>query len=156
MIHATRLQSQILCAHLTHQNAEALRHADETGWRVQALRETGRSSRAWLWTSASNDAVYFHIDPSRSAEAAEKLFAEALLHTVIVCDRYSACKRLARLLGGRVTLARCWSYMRRDFIDCAAGQTRLTAWCQRWIERIAAPMYSVVGTLNLNGIDVLR
>ena len=73
-------------------------------WRVQALREEGRSSRAWLWTSVSNDAVYFHIDPSRSAEAAHKLFAEAVLYTVIVCDRYSAYKRLARLLGGLVTL----------------------------------------------------
>ena len=73
---------------LAHQNEAALRHADETSWRVQALREEGRSSRAWLWTSVSNDAVYFHIDPSRSAEAAHKLFAEAVLYTVIVCGRY--------------------------------------------------------------------
>ena len=123
---------------LAHQNKAAVRHADETGWRVQALRETGRSSRAWLWTSVTTDAVYFHIDPSRSAEAAQKLFGETLLHGVIVCDRYSAYKRLARLLGGRVTLAWCWSHMRRDFIDCAAGQERLTEWCERWIERIAA------------------
>ena len=85
---------------LTHQNETALRHADETSWRVQELRAEHRSSRAWLWTSVSNDAVYFHIDPSRSAEAAHKLFAGALLCTVIVCDRYSAYKKLARLLGG--------------------------------------------------------
>ena len=123
---------------LAYQNKAEVRHADETGWRVQALRETDRSSRAWLWTSVTTDAVYFHIDPSRSAEAAEKLFGETLLHGVIVCDRYSAYKRLARLLGGRVTLAWCWSHMRRDFIDCAAGQERLTEWCERWIERIAA------------------
>ena len=37
-----------------------------------------------------------------------------------------------------VTLAWCWSHMRRDFIDCAAGHTRLTDWCRRWIERIAS------------------
>ena len=59
---------------LAHQNKATLRHADETTWRVQALREKGRSSRAWLWTSVSGDAVYFHIDPSRSAEVAMKLF----------------------------------------------------------------------------------
>ena len=123
---------------LAHQNEAALRHADETTWRVQALREEGRSSRAWLWTSVSNDAVYFHIDPSRSAEAAHKLFAEAVLDTVIVCDRYSAYKRLARLLGGLVTLAWCWSHQRRDFIECAAGQVSLTQWCGGWIERIAS------------------
>ena len=94
---------------LAHQNKSALRHADETTWRVQALRETGRSSRAWLWTSVSSDAVYFHIDPSRSAEAAEKLFAEALLHTVHrLRPLQRLLKKLARLLGGLVTLAWCW------------------------------------------------
>ena len=122
---------------LAHQNKAALRHADETGWRVQELRGEERSSRAWLWTSVSSDAVCFHIDPSRSAEAAHKLFGEALLGTVIVCDRYSAYKRLVRLLGGLVILAFCWSHVRRDFIDCAAGQVDLTDWCRGWIERIA-------------------
>ena len=28
--------------------------------------------------------------------------------------------------------------MRRDFVECAAGQVRLTDWCQGWIERIAS------------------
>ena len=123
---------------LAHQNRATVRHGDETTWRVQALREQGRSTRAWLWTSVSADAVYFHIDPSRSAGAAEKLFAAAVPHTVLVCDRYSAYKKLARLLGGVVTLAWCWSHLRRDFINCAAGHTWLTDWCQEWIERIAA------------------
>ena len=55
-----------------------------------------------------------------------------------MCDRYSAYKKLARLLGGLLTLAWCWSHQRRDFIDCAAGQVSLTQWCQEWIERIAS------------------
>ena len=131
-------EAAVAGAILAHQNQAALRHADETSWRVQELRGEDRSSRAWLWTSVSADALYFHIDPSRSAEAAHKLFAEALLYTVIVCDRYSAYKRLARLLGGLVTLAFCWAHMRRDFIECAAGQVSLTQWCQGWIERIAS------------------
>ena len=121
-----------------HQNATALRHADETTWRVQALRAEGRSARAWLWTSVGNNAVYFHIDPSRSAEAAERLFGELRTDTVIVCDRYSAYKKLARLLGGMVTLQFCWAHMRRDFIQCAAAQVDLTGWCQAWLARIAA------------------
>ncbi len=122
---------------LAHQNTAALRHADETSWRVQELRGEERSSRAWLWTSVSADAVCFHIDASRSAEAGLKLFAEALPGTVIVCDRYSAYKRLSRLLGDKVILSFCWSHARRDYIDCAAGQERLTQWCQGWIERVA-------------------
>jgi len=105
---------------------------------VQEFGGEDRSSRAWLWTSVSTDAVYFHIDPSRSAEAADKLFSGALPHTVIVCDRYSAYKRLARLGENKVILATCWAHVRRDFIECAAGQASLTEWCRQWIERIAA------------------
>ena len=89
---------------LAHQNEAALRHADETSWRVQAYREKGRSSRAWLWTSVSPDAVYFHIDPSRSAEVAMKLFGSTKGIVVLVCDRYSAYKKLARELAGKVIL----------------------------------------------------
>ena len=122
---------------LAHQNEATLRHADETSWRVRELAGEDRSNRAWLWTSVSDDAVCFHIDATRSAEAAEKLFAGIVLCAVIVCDRYSAYKKLVRMLGGLVILAFCWSHMRRDFIEAAAGQARLTQWCQGWIERIA-------------------
>ncbi len=122
---------------LAHQNEAALRHADETSWRVQAYREKGRSSRAWLWTSVSPDAVYYHIDPSRSAEVAMKLFGSTKGVVVLVCDRFSAYRKLARELAGRVILQWCWAHQRRPFIDCAAGRVRLRRWCQRWIERIA-------------------
>ena len=123
---------------LAHQHEAVLRHADETTWRVQALRGEGHSGRAWLWTAVGNDAVRFHIDASRSAEAAAKLFGELAPETVIVCDRYSAYKRLARRLGGTVVLAFCWAHMRRDFIRCAAARVRLTGWCETWLARIAA------------------
>ena len=70
---------------LAHQSKAALRHADETSWRVQELRGEDRSSRAWLWTSVSSDAVCFHIDPSRSAEAAHKLFAGQQRRRLLPC-----------------------------------------------------------------------
>ena len=123
---------------LAHQDEAALRHADETTWRVQALRAEGRSARVWLWASVGNDAAYFHIDPSRSAEAAQTLLGELRSGTVLVCDRYSAYKKLARLLGGMVILQFCWAHMRRDFMQCAAGQVDLAGWCGAWLERIAA------------------
>ena len=123
---------------LAHQNKAAVRHADETTWRVQALREKGRSSRAWLWTSVSADAVYFHIDPSRSTEVAKALFGGVIGIVVLVCDRFSTYKSLAGELDGKVILQWCWAHQRRSFIDCAAGHVRLTRWCQGWIERIAA------------------
>ena len=122
---------------LAHQDAAALRHADETTWRVQALAAAGRSARAWLWISVGDGAAYFHIDPSRSAEAARTLLGGLRPGTVIVCDRYSAYKRLARLLDGTATLQFCWAHMRRDFIRCAAGQPDLAGWREAWLERIA-------------------
>ena len=123
---------------LAHQNQTMVRHADETGWRVQEFRESGRSSRAWLWTSVGKDAVYYIIDPSRSAEVARTLFGDTTCTVFVVCDRYSAYKTLARELAGKVILCWCWSHQRRDFIECAAGQEALTHWCEEWIERIAA------------------
>ena len=122
---------------LAHQNGAELRHADETSWRVRALPDSDGSGHAWLWTSVGRGAVYFHVDRSRSAEAARKLFDGAACPTVLVCDRYSGYKRLARLLGDRVTLSFCWAHMRRDFIRCAAGQAGLTGWCREWLGRIA-------------------
>ncbi len=121
---------------LAHQNKAALRHADETGWRVQEFRRNGRSSRAWLWTSVSRDTVYFLIDPSRSAEVAKTLFGDTACTVLVVCDRFSAYRKLARELDGKVILCFCWAHQRRTFIDCAAGHVRLTRWCERWIERI--------------------
>ena len=123
---------------IAHQNEAAVRHGDETGWRIQSLSAAGRSSRAWLWTSVSQDAVYFHIDPSRSAEVAKTLFGAANCILFLVCDRHSAYKKLARQLDGAVVLAWCWVHQRRDFIECAAGHVRFTRWCQGWIARIAA------------------
>ena len=123
---------------LAHQNKAAIRHADETTWRVQALREKGRSTRAWLWASVSADAVYFHIDASRSTEVTKALFGGVIGIVVLVCDRFSTYKSLARELDGKVILQWCWAHQRRSFIDCAAGHVRLTRWCEGWIERIAA------------------
>ena len=120
---------------VAHQNDSELRHADETSWRVQELRGGEGPRYAWLWLSASGDSVRFHIDPSRSADAAAKLFDEAMRPAVLVCDRYSSYKKLARVLGDRVTLSFCWAHMRRDFFGCEAGPA---GWRDEWLDRIAA------------------
>ena len=123
---------------LAHQNGMTVRHGDETGWRIQALGETGRSRRAWLWISVGKDAVYYRIDPSRSADAAMKLFGSVKGTVFLVCDRYVAYAKMARELGGKVILCWCWIHQRRDFIECAAGQVKLGQWCEGWIERFAS------------------
>jgi len=127
----------LYAAILAHQNTAALRHADETGWRVQEYRRHGRSSRAWLWISVSADAVYYLIDPSRSAKVAKSLFGDTTCTVYVVCDRYSAYKKLARELAGKVILCWCWAHQRRDFLRSVVGHTRLCAWSDGWVERIA-------------------
>ena len=122
---------------LAHQNGVTVRHGDETSWRIQSLKLCGRSQRAWLWNSVSADAVFFHIDPSRSAEAARKLFGSTRVVVFLVCDRYAAYTKLARECAGKVILCLCWTHARRDFIEAAAGQEGLTQWCDTWLARFA-------------------
>ena len=81
-------------------------------------------------------------EPSTSSRnlaqrAAARLFGDAAPGTVLVCDRYSAYKKLAKDSAGLVTLAFCWAHVRRDFIKCAAGNETPTDWERRWTGRIA-------------------
>ena len=84
----------------------------------------------------SSDAVWFHIDPSRSAEAARKLFAVRLRSrrswSATGSDAY---KKLARDLAGLVVLCWCWAHIRRDYIKCAAGHDTLAPWRDQWLQR---------------------
>ena len=125
--------SQAMLAHL---KAASVLQGDETGWRVQSLKAIRGTSRAWLWCAVSRDAVWFHVDARRNAEAAGKLFAGVGAGTVLVCDAYSAYKKLARVLGGILILAWCWVHVRRKFIEAAAGNDALETWENRWLDRI--------------------
>ena len=102
----------------------------------RSARPAGRAARG-CGSGSARDAVRFHVDPSRSAAAAARLFGDAAPGTVLVCDRYSAYKKLGRELGDRLTLAFCWVHARRDFIKCAAGNETLAEWERRWTGRIA-------------------
>ena len=54
---------------------------------------------------------------------------------IIVCDRYSAYKKLARLVG-TILLAFCWAHVRRDFLDAGRALVKLEAWALDWKARI--------------------
>ena len=136
----TRLMAMfapLASAILDHQNRMTVRHGDETSWRIQSLTASGRSQRAWLWNAVSADSVFFLVDPSRSAAVAMTLFGSTHVTVFLVCDRYSAYRKLARDLEGRVILCWCWVHARRDVIEAAAGQEGLEEWRDRWLARIA-------------------
>ena len=128
------LFAPLSAAILAHLQKAPVVHADETSWRVREFATTGSSSRAWLWIATCVDAVYLHVDASRSAAAT--LFGGLRKGVVLVCDRYSACKKLARLAAGRLVLAFCWAHVRRDFIKVAAARGDLEDWKDQWLARI--------------------
>ena len=78
--------------------------------------------------------MYLHVDASRSAAAAATLLGGLRKGAVLVCDRYSAYKKLDRLAGGRLVLSFCWAHVRRDFIKAARGD--LEDWTDQWLSRI--------------------
>ncbi len=85
--------------------------ADETWWRL--MTKSG-SKRWWVWAMTTHDAVYYHLDPSRSGEAARTLLGH--YEGIVMCDAYSAYKTLARNNPSFV-LAHCWAHVRRKFIE---------------------------------------
>jgi transposase len=109
-------------------------HADETRWMVFAETEGKIGHRWYLWVFHSESVIHFVLDPTRSAQVpiAELSDSEG---GVVICDRYSGYKKLARILG-KILLAFCWAHQRRDFIELANAHPDLSGWAFSWVERI--------------------
>ena len=118
------------------QMTEALFHNDETRWEVFVEMEGKVGTRWYLWVPRSESVTYFILDPSRSAAVPGEHF-EGLQQTqvILVVDRYSAYKKLARLFKN-ILLAFCWAHVRRDFLDAGCQYKELEDWAIAWKERI--------------------
>ncbi|MCP4823762.1 MAG: IS66 family transposase [Shimia sp.] len=128
------LISQLVEKQLT----EALFHNDETGWKVFEAIEGKVGYRWWLWVTQSPSVVYYTIAPSRSGDIPIDYFSaldKRLEQVIVVCDRYSAYKRLARE-NAVILLAFCWAHVRRDFLDAAKSWPDLQSWMFSWVEMI--------------------
>ena len=118
------------------QMTETLFHNDETRWEVFVEIEGKVGTRWYLWVTRSQSVIYFILDPSRSADVPGAHFAGLQQEQVIiVCDRYSAYKKLARL-SDIILLAYCWAHVRRDFLDAGRNYKELELWALAWKERI--------------------
>lgn len=120
-------------AFLDRQHLDSHWHADETGWKVFERVDGKKTNRWYLWVYRSNSAIYFDLEPSRAAAVPEAHF-KGLSEGIVICDRYSAYKKMARTLG--FLLAFCWAHVRRDFLTLAQGYPQLEAWSLAWVERI--------------------
>ncbi|MCP5019390.1 MAG: transposase, partial [Ketobacter sp.] len=107
------LFTPIMEALYCQQMNEPLFHNDETRWEV-FVKVAGKSTSRWyLWVTRSKSVVYYCIDPSRSTAVPGAHFAGLQLERVIIiCDRYSAYKKLAKL-SDVILLAFCWAHVRR-------------------------------------------
>jgi len=128
----------VMVAMYEKQMSEDLFNGDETGWKVFEAMEGKIGYRWYLWVTRSASVVYYRMDSGRSAEVPKEHFAnldEQLVEVILVCDRYTAYKKLAKDLA-RIILAFCWAHVRRDFLDAARSWPELDAWALDWVERI--------------------
>lgn len=88
----------------------------------------GRTKLGYFWAIARDDrpfggsdppAVAYTYAPGRGAEHARELLKD--FNGVLQTDGYSAYKRLAKDRPNAITLAHCWSHVRRRFYDLAKG-----------------------------------
>lgn len=89
--------------------------ADETWWR---LMTKSSSKRWWVWAMTTHDAVFYHVDKSRSTEAARECLGG--YKGTVMCDGYRTYQSLANADPDFV-LAHCWSHARRKFIEAHAA-----------------------------------
>lgn len=99
--------------------------ADETTWR---LMEPSRPKTWWAWSVTSTDAVYYHIHPSRSVQAASAILCD--YGGIVVCDGYTAYSALRKDRAASrdgpppFTLAHCWAHVRRKFFEAEPHDPR--------------------------------
>ena len=111
-------------------------HNDESGWKVFESVDGKIGNRWWLWVSRSVSVVFFQIAPGRGADVPVGHFKNIQHQKIIViCDRYSAYKSLAKQLPF-IILAFCWAHVRRDFLDAARKYPDLQEWALYWVKKI--------------------
>jgi transposase len=120
------------------QMTEKLFHGDETRWEVFEEVEGKIGHRWYLWVMQSASVVYYLMAPGRGADVPKGHFAKLrkdLLKVVLVCDRYSAYKSLAKGCD-ELILAFCWAHVRRDFLKAARSWPALESWMFTWVADI--------------------
>jgi transposase len=110
---------------LAHVLTKTVVGADETRWRIMGKDGKPEGGSKWwqMWTVCCDDAVYFAIQDSRSAEAARALLGDYT--GIVMCDGYTAYEALRRR-GASYELAHCWAHARRALLKAEASFPTLT------------------------------
>ena len=120
-------------------------NADETSWRVF----DSDKKRWWLWVVASDDAVAYILDPSRSKKVPTAFFAGSA--GTLMTDRLASYKSLQE----SIRKAWCWVHQRRDFLNIFNGVKSLKRWSRQWLDEITKLflLYDKRFKLWINGRD---
>ena len=113
----------------------------------------GRTKQGYFWAVARDDrpwggtdppAIAFSYAPGRGAVHGLKLLEG--YHGIVQCDGYAAYKNIAtKPPSEAITLAFCWTHLRRRFFDIAKGGDAPIA--SEALERIAA-LYAIEKTIR--------
>jgi transposase len=119
----------------------------------------GRTKKGFAWAIARDDrpwggtdppAVVFHYAPGRGAKHPKALLAD--YQGILQCDGYVAYKTLAAA-NDSITLAFCWSHVRREFVELAKGKTAPIA--AETLQRIAA-LYAIEAEIRGEPPEIRR
>lgn len=120
----------------------------------------GRTKQGYFWAVARDDrpwggtdppAIAFSYAPGRGAVHGLKLLEG--YRGIVQCDGYAAYKTIAATPGEAITLAFCWTHLRRRFYDIAEGGDAPIA--SEALERIAA-LYAIEQTIRGRSADGRR
>jgi transposase len=101
--------------------------------------------------AADPPAIAFSYAPGRGAVHGLKLLEG--YRGIVQCDGYAAYKKIAATPGEAITLAFCWTHLRRRFFDIAKGGDAPIA--SEALERIAA-LYAIEKTIRGMSADDRR
>lgn len=116
----------------------------------------GRTKQVYFWAIARDDrpwgghdppAVVYTYAPGRAHHYAITLLGG--YQGIVQCDGYGAYKRLAGSTGDDVTLAFCWSHLRREFYDLAKAGAPIAT---ETLSRIAA-LYQIEAEIRGKNAD---
>lgn len=120
------LLSPLVEALINHCRGADLWNADETTWRVFGQDK----QRWWFWLIASDDAVVYLLDPSRSKKVPTDFFQGSA--GILMTDRLASYKGLQ----AGIRKAWCLVHLRRDILNIFKGIPRLKPWAQGWLLEI--------------------
>ena len=121
----------------------------------------GRAKTAWLWTYAQDDRTFggagppmvaYRFEDSRGSACPERHLAG--FAGLLQCDGYSAYRRLADPRRNRpVTIAACWSHLRRKFYELhVAGLSDTATWT---VERMTH-LWAIEERVRGHGLEARR